>query len=103
MKLPVTQIFIYGVKANLTYSPSTITLVSITFTNTSVKNTATFLWIFARWHHINRHHSHTCIPEYWYGYRIDRLPDDGRSLYRYTRSATENSSIAAPLLIPLLL
>ena len=25
MKIPVTQIFIYGVKANLTYSPATIT------------------------------------------------------------------------------
>lgn len=49
MKLPVTQVFIYGAKANLTYAPSSITPgFPITFTNTSVKNTgATFLWKFA--------------------------------------------------------
>ena len=49
MKLPVTQIFIYGAKANLTYSPTTITPgFPITFTNTTVKNTGvTYLWKFA--------------------------------------------------------
>ena len=49
MKLPVTQVLIYGAKANFTWSPSSITPgFPITFTNTSVKNTgATFLWTFA--------------------------------------------------------
>jgi gliding motility-associated-like protein len=49
MKLPVTQVFIYGAKANFTWSPTTITPgFPITFTNTSIKNTgATYLWTFA--------------------------------------------------------
>ncbi len=48
-KLSVTQIFIYGAKANFIYKPPTITPgFPITFYNTSIKNTGvTYLWRFS--------------------------------------------------------
>jgi gliding motility-associated-like protein len=48
-KLAVTQVFIYGAKANFTWKPATITPgFPITFYNTSVKNTGvTYLWRFS--------------------------------------------------------
>jgi gliding motility-associated-like protein len=48
-KLTVTQVFIYGAKANFTWKPTTITPgFPIHFYNTTVKNTgATYLWRFA--------------------------------------------------------
>ncbi len=48
-KLSVTQVLIYGAKANLTWKPTTITPgFPITFYNTSIKNTGvTYLWRFS--------------------------------------------------------
>ena len=86
MKLPVTQIFIYGAKASLTYSPATITPgFPITFTNTTVKNTgATFLWRFAGDGATSTSATtvtHT-FPNVGIRYcNIDRLSDNGRRLY----------------------
>ena len=47
-KLTVTQLFVYGAKANLTWKPTAITPgFPITFYNTTVKNTGvTYLWRF---------------------------------------------------------
>jgi gliding motility-associated-like protein len=48
-KQSITQVFIYGAKANFTWSPSIITPgFPITFYNTSIKNTGvTYLWRFS--------------------------------------------------------
>ena len=48
-KQAITQVFIYGAKANLTWKPTTITPgFPITFYNTSTKNTGvTYLWRFS--------------------------------------------------------
>ena len=85
-KLLVTQVFIYGAKANLTWKPTTITPgFPITFYNTTIKNTGvTYLWRFSGDGATSTSPDSmvTYIPECRNRYGdTDRLSDDGRNLY----------------------